>query len=166
MKFNPVFYPWELNLYPALALVTSRASLFSVRQHSIALLHAGIRALSHLAQPQLSPRGCFTRNLFLIRHSAPPPVIKDPINGAGKKVKHLNNGDSCFAPFKKIHSYCYQPRTVLQTGASFRPCHFWQFDKERAKKEANREWQPYLIIRTHPRFYYMLNGKIKSRRGS
>lgn len=122
------FHPWELNLYPVLALVTSQASLFSVCRHSIALSHAGIRVLSHLAQPWLSPWGCFARNLFLIRHSAPPPVIKDPINGAEKKVKHLNNGDSCFPPFKKIYSYCYQLRTVLQTGAYFRPCLFWQFD--------------------------------------
>lgn len=32
----------------------------------------------------LGPPGYFTNNLFLISHRAPLPVIKEPINGAGK----------------------------------------------------------------------------------
>ena len=35
-------------------------------------------------RPPLSPPGYFTNNLFLISHRAPLPVIKEPINGAGK----------------------------------------------------------------------------------
>lgn len=35
-------------------------------------------------QPPLGPPGYFTNNLVLISHRAPLPVIKEPINGAGK----------------------------------------------------------------------------------
>lgn len=94
MEFNPAFHPWKPNLYPALArrsiaLFLARAfwgqtealSLTSTCTHR----HYGlISSRAARARPRLGPPGYFTNNLFLIRHSAPLPVIKDPINGAGK----------------------------------------------------------------------------------
>lgn len=85
IEVNLPFHPYKLNFYLALALVTSSASLFSFHKRSIARLHTGISALSHLAQPRLGPAGGAAKNVFLIRSAAPQRVIKDPINGAGKR---------------------------------------------------------------------------------
>lgn len=41
-------------------------------------------AAARHGQPPLGPPGYFTNNLFLISRRAPLPVIKEPINGAGK----------------------------------------------------------------------------------
>ncbi|KAI9539892.1 hypothetical protein NQZ68_001824 [Dissostichus eleginoides] len=44
------------------------------------------------SRPPPGPPGYFTNNLFLISHCAPLPVIKEPINGAGKERVRKEGG--------------------------------------------------------------------------
>lgn len=53
--------------------------------HACQHYHAFIASLAALhGRPPYGPPGYFTNNLLLISHCAPPPVIKEPINGVGK----------------------------------------------------------------------------------
>lgn len=106
MESNPTLYPpqaesqscisCDITLRPAAALFpAAREPSGSEGPDCTALSLTGTLSHQHYhafisspaarhGRPPLGPPGYFTNNLFLISHCAPLPVIKEPINGAGK----------------------------------------------------------------------------------
>ena len=135
----PRSIPHELNHNPALAAISLFVLLLlffppPVSQagargqtarpyHSPALSHIGITTpLSHLLQPGTAGRLSLLQATLLITYSLSVTVhlclwSKSQLMEWGK-VKHSNNGDSCFSLFEKIHFVLLSaPSSSRQNGA-------------------------------------------------
>lgn len=124
MESDPTLIPHKLNHNTALSAISHLVLLLlffpppSAKReregqtarpyHSPALSHTGITTpLSHLLQPSTAGRLSALQATLLITYSLSVTMhlclwSKSQLMERGK-VKHSNNGDSCFSLFEKIH---------------------------------------------------------------